>query len=87
MRHKDIQVSKLVNYALRPGVGAVIRRLGHLLELYALAPANELARLQKTLTQTYVPLDPMLPKEGSHVARWRLQVNIPSQELKRVRET
>jgi predicted transcriptional regulator of viral defense system len=87
MRHKDIQVSNLVDYALRLGVGAVIRRLGYLLELYALAPANELARLQKTLTPTYVPLDPMLPKEGSHVARWRLRVNIPFQELKGVRET
>lgn len=87
MRHKDIQVSGLVDYALRLGVGAVIRRLGYLLELYALAPANELARLQKTLTPTYVPLDPMLPKEGSHVARWRLRVNIPFQELKGVRET
>ena len=87
MRRKHIQVSKLVDYALRLGVGAVIRRLGYLLELYALAPANELTRLQKTLTQTYVPLDPMLPKEGSHVARWRIRINIPAEELKGVRET
>jgi predicted transcriptional regulator of viral defense system len=87
MRRENIQVSKLVDYAFRLGVGAVIRRLGYLLELYGLAPATELARLQKTLTPTYVPLDPMLPKEGSHVARWRLQVNIPVQELKGVRET
>ena len=32
MRHRDMQVAKLVDYALRFGIGAVIRRLGYLLE-------------------------------------------------------
>jgi predicted transcriptional regulator of viral defense system len=87
MRREDIQVSKLVDYTLRLGVGAVVRRIGYLLELYELAPARELERMLKALTPTYVPLDPLLPKEGPHLRRWRIQVNIPPEELKRARET
>jgi len=85
MRHQDMQPTKLVDYALRMGIGAVIRRLGYLLELYAIAPASELARLRNALTATYVPLDPMLPKEGPHLRRWRLQLNITPQELETIR--
>jgi len=87
MRHAEMQPAKLVDYALRLRVGAVIRRLGYLLELYGIAPEHDLARLRQSLTSTYLPLDPILPREGSHVARWRLQVNIPPEELKGVRTT
>ena len=87
MRHADMQPSKLVDYALRLRVGAVTRRLGYLLELYAIAPEAELARLRQSITSTYAPLDPILPREGPHVANWRLQVNIPPEELKGVRST
>jgi predicted transcriptional regulator of viral defense system len=87
MRHRDMQVPKLVDYALRLGIGAVIRRLGYLLELYRIAPESELARMRKSLTSTYLPLDPVLPKEGRHLRRWRLQLNITPQELEAVRAT
>jgi predicted transcriptional regulator of viral defense system len=87
MRREDMHASKLIDYALRLSVGAVIRRLGYLLELYAIPPENELRRLQQALTKTYVPLDPVLPKEGVHLARWRVQLNISPQELESVRET
>ena len=87
MRHEDMKISTLVDYALKLGIGAVSRRLGYLLELYALAPESELARLRKALTATYLPLDPTLPKEGPHVRRWRLQLNITSEELEHVRRS
>lgn len=87
MRRQDVQVPRLVDYALRLGIGAVIRRLGYLLESQALAEPHELERLQKALTLAYMPLDPMLPKEGPHLARWRIQVNVPPEELKKVLET
>ena len=87
MRHLDMKPSKLVDYALRLGVGAVSRRLGYLLELYRIAPEQELARLRQSLTPTYLPLDPTLPRDGRHVARWRLHVNISTEELEGVRAT
>jgi predicted transcriptional regulator of viral defense system len=87
MRREDMLPAKLVDYALRLGVGAVTRRLGYLLELFGIAPEAELARLRRGLTSTYLPLDPVLPREGPHVARWRLQVNISPEELEGVRST
>ena len=96
MRHHDMKsdedsmICTLVAYALRMKVGAVTRRLGYLLELYGLAPEEDLARLRETLTPTwpgYVPLDPLLPKDGKHLKRWRLQLNITSEELESVRTT
>lgn len=87
MRHQDMAAAKLVDYALRLRIGAVSRRLGYLLELYGIAPENELARLRKSLTATYAPLDPMLPREGLHLKRWRLQLNITREELEALRAT
>ncbi len=87
IRHQDIQPEKLVDYAVRLRVGAVIRRLGYLLELYAIAPEAMLEELRDALTQTYVQLDPTLPTEGRHLARWRLQLNITAQELEAIRAT
>jgi predicted transcriptional regulator of viral defense system len=85
MRHQDIDSAKLVHYAMRLKVGAVTRRLGFLLELYRLGSEQDLKSLQKALTATYVPLDPILPKEGRHSARWRLRLNISTDELEAVR--
>jgi predicted transcriptional regulator of viral defense system len=85
MRHQDMQAAKLVDYALRIGTGAVLRRLGYLLELYAIAPESELARLREALSETYARLDPMLPAEGTHLRRWRLQLNVTPHELESVR--
>ena len=87
MRHHDMKCRKLVEYALRMNVGAVTRRLGYLLDVYGLAPEEELAKLRQTLTATYVPLDPLLPKEGKHLKRWRLQLNILREELESSRTT
>ena len=87
MRHRDMQTAKLVDYALRLRVGAVTRRLGYLLDLYGIGPQAQLKRLRDVLTETYARLDPTLPMEGPHVARWRLQLNITPQELQAVRAT
>jgi predicted transcriptional regulator of viral defense system len=87
MRHSDMQPAKVVDYALRLRIGAVTRRLGYLLELYGIASESELARLRQSLTSTYVPLDPILPRVGPHLARWRVQVNVSPEELKAARGT
>lgn len=87
MRHIDIHVNKLIEYSTRLNVGAVRRRLGYLLELFGIATATELRSLQDTLTATYVPLDPSLPSEGTHIAKWRLQLNVSREELLVIRST
>jgi predicted transcriptional regulator of viral defense system len=88
IRRADIRPQKLVEYAAaRFRSGAVTRRLGYLLELLGVGTQAELNTLRKSLTATYVPLDPILPREGRHLAKWRLQINIPPAELLAVRST
>ncbi|MEE9217791.1 MAG: type IV toxin-antitoxin system AbiEi family antitoxin [Acidobacteriota bacterium] len=84
MRRQDVNVDRLVRYAKRVGVGAVLRRLGFLLETYEMADARDLERLGKGLTATYVSLDPVLPAEGKRLRRWRLQLNVEPEELRAV---
>jgi len=33
------------------------------------------------LSETYVRLDPLLPSEGKYLRKWRLQLNVSSEEL------
>ena len=87
MRREDVNADRLVQYAERIGVGAVVRRLGFLLEIYELASAPELDRLRNALTSTYVRLDPILPAEGKRLRRWRLQLNVDPDELRAVVRT
>lgn len=81
MKRDKIKVSKLIDYAERMDIGAVYRRLGFLLETYEAATTEELDRLQRKLTRTYAPLDPTLPNVGTHLSRWRLNLNVDSDEL------
>lgn len=87
MRREDVKTDRLVQYAKRIGIGAVVRRLGFLLETYEMAAAPDLDRLRNGLTATYVRLDPILPAEGKHLRRWRLQLNIDPEELRAVVRT
>lgn len=87
MRREDVNTSRLIQYARRIGVGAVVRRLGFLLETYGLAAAPELDQLRNALTSTFVRLDPVLPAEGKRLRRWRLQLNVTPEELRAVAGT
>jgi predicted transcriptional regulator of viral defense system len=87
IRRTDVSAKKLVDYALRLGVGAVIRRLGYLMEAYGIGAPEELARLRENLTSTYNLLDPVLPPEGKFLARWRLRLNVSPEEVQAVVRT
>jgi len=87
MRREDIDPGKLVDYALMINVGAVIRRLGFLLELFEMEASRELERLRERLTMTYSLLDPIMPAEGKFLARWRLKLNVSPEEIKAVVRT
>jgi predicted transcriptional regulator of viral defense system len=87
MRRQDVNVDCLMRYARRIGIGAVVRRLGFLLETYGMAAEPKLGRLRNALTATYVRLDPVLPAEGKRLRRWRLQLNVDPGELRAVVRT
>jgi len=84
---QSIQVDRLIEYAQRFSKGALQRRLGFLLELYAIASSSQLEKLRSAITTTYDRLDPTLPKEGPFRSRWRLQMNIEPEELEAIRHT
>jgi predicted transcriptional regulator of viral defense system len=87
MRREDIKAEKLIQYATQLKVGAVMRRLGYLLELYDLETRDNLNRLRSGLTRTYDLLDPLLPRGGRYASHWRLQLNVPADELDSIRRT
>ncbi len=87
MKRDTLRVALMIDYALRLGVGAVIRRLGYLLEFYGLADAAALEPLRARLTPTYQRLDPLFPNEGRMLARWRIRLNIEPDELDIIRSS
>jgi predicted transcriptional regulator of viral defense system len=87
MRQQDMDVKKLVEYALMQDIGALYRRLGYLLELFETKETGQLELLRKKLTATYALLDPNLPAEGKFIARWRLRLNVSPEEIKTIIRT
>jgi predicted transcriptional regulator of viral defense system len=83
----NLDITRLVEYAKRRNIKAVIRRLGYLLELYSLAPAELIERLRSDLGPSIEILDPTLPREGRFMRRWGLQLNVSSEELLAVAAT
>ncbi len=81
MRRAGLDIPKLVGYALRLEIGAVIRRLGYLMEVYRIGTPADAERLRTRLTKTYLLFDPLLPPEGRFFARWRLRLNVEPEEL------
>ena len=82
MRRHDIDPESLVGYAIRLDVGAVIRRLGFLLELFDVGSSGQVERLRDRLTASYSILDPLLPGGGRYLARWKLRLNVTPEEIK-----
>ncbi len=87
MKRESIDPKKLTLHCLRLDIGSVIRRLGYIMELYQIGTSSEWDILRTKLTATYNLLDPQLPPEGHHVARWRLRLNVSEDELKALRST
>ena len=87
IKHQAIDPQKLIDYAVKLDVGAVNRRLGYLMELYNIGSRIHWQFLQTTLTDTYQLLDPELPAEGHHIAKWRLRLNVPPEEFLAIRGT
>ena len=84
MRRQDMDVKKLVEYALMLDIGAVYRRLGYLLELFETEEIDQLELLHKKLTATYALLDPTLPTEGKFISSWRLRLNVSQEEIEAI---
>jgi predicted transcriptional regulator of viral defense system len=84
IRRADVDVARLIEYALRLNVGAVMRRLGFLMEVYDLGTAADRESLRGCLTGTYSLLDPVMLSQGKYTARWHLRLNVDPDEFRAV---
>lgn len=77
---EPIRWPKIDDYLARMGSGAVVKRLGFLVERMDLRiPEREerLARWREQLTQGLAMLDPSSPREAHRIdTRWRIRVNL-----------
>lgn len=71
----QISVAKLVEYALKYDVVAVVKRVGWLLEQMGI-PAHETEPLQKWPATSYYRLDQQKPASPNYNARWHIIENI-----------
>lgn len=74
-KHHD--ADKLLEYALRYGRGAVLKRLGFSAERSGAVSAEWLDDVEANLTKGVVQLDPQSGSGGRLDSRWRVRVNIP----------
>jgi predicted transcriptional regulator of viral defense system len=84
IRRTDMSVGRLVEYAIRLGVGAVMHRLGFLLEVYDVGTVADRERLRENAGGTYSLLDPILPSQGKYTTRWHLRLNVDPDEFRGV---
>lgn len=73
--HHDAQ--KLLEYALRYGRGAVLKRMGFSAERAGVVTDEWLDRVESNLTKGMIRLDPQSGTGGRLNGRWHVRVNIP----------
>jgi predicted transcriptional regulator of viral defense system len=74
-----LDLDKLVGYALRYDVGAVVKRLGWMLEALGV-PESTTGPLHAYPVRSYYSLDPTRPPGGTPVPRWRVRNNLLSED-------
>jgi len=82
---EEISFKLLFDCAKRLGNGAVLRRLGYLMELFELEP-KIVEKMNRRLSKSYSPLDPTKPKKGRYSSRWKLLLNVSERDLTQWRE-
>jgi len=71
----EVDLARLVEYALRYGQGATIKRLGYVLEQLG-TDSKVIRPLLDAPVRGYRLLDPQGLARGSHVTRWRIRDNV-----------
>ena len=70
---KDLNIKKLVGFAVKIENKALIKRLGYLLEKLGM---DYYPRLKKYVYPAYTPLEYNLPSEGKRIEKWKIIENM-----------
>ena len=84
MRRADMDFRRLIGYALRLNIGALMRRAGFLMEVYDLHTAADRERCARTRPQVIRSSIRLCRHRENMTARWHLRLNIDPDELRAV---
>ena len=71
----ELEIKKLINYALKIESKSVLRRLGFILDILKYK-GKEIEKIRKGIGKGYELLDPNLKKRNNLNKKWLLDVNI-----------
>jgi predicted transcriptional regulator of viral defense system len=77
---EHVDADRLLEYALRIGSGALLKRLGFTAERFNSPSEQWIRRCREQITKGITRLDPSGPCRGKIVSRWNLRINIPMPE-------
>ena len=63
----------MITYLKKIKKSSIVKRVGYLMERNGY---NVYGRLKKFINYKYIPLDPLVKREGKKNKRWRLVINI-----------
>ncbi len=78
---EKVNLDQLLEYVRRFQSQSVIKRLGMLMDILEIEHSVKF-EFQKLITPSFTPFDPTLPKSGTTVSKWRVQMNISAEEVR-----
>lgn len=79
---EDFSFKKLIEYALKFGNGAVLKRLNYLFHVFEIDIEDKLkAKLKDNITEGYSLLDPTKPDRGPYKQKWKMRLNVSEEKL------
>lgn len=82
-KQSQINWNKLQQYAIKYRTKSAVKRLAFIIELFNL-DGDCLPRIANSIKtkKDYILLDPMGPKSGEYLSRWRVRINMNLEEIK-----
>jgi len=69
---ENIDAEKMINYLKKMGKGSIIKRVGYLMEERGIMVYDKLKRF---INYKYIPLDPLLKRNGRKNKKWKIIIN------------
>lgn len=79
---EELDFEKLLNYALKMENGAILKRLGYLLNMLKIKTTNDFnKKIKNNISKGYNLLDVTKRKKGKYSSEWNLMINVSDKDL------